>query len=76
MAKKAKIDLYHLDLFGNFLDRLRSTPDGDGTLLDHSMFVYGSGMSKRQPAHARQPADPAGRAGAPGRLEGRSPHRR
>jgi hypothetical protein len=45
MAKKAKIDMYHLDLFGNFLERLRSTPDGDGNLLDHSMFLYGSGMS-------------------------------
>ena len=34
-----------LELFAGFLDRLRSTPDGDGNLLDHSMFLYGSGMS-------------------------------
>src|SRR6185369_6590540 len=45
VAKKAKIDSYHLALFAGFLERLRTTPDGDGNLLDHSMFVYGSGMS-------------------------------
>ena len=45
MEKKAKIDTYHLGLFANFLDRLKNTPDGDGNLLDHSLFVYGSGMS-------------------------------
>ena len=32
-------------LFARFLERLRATPDGDGTLLDHSIVVYGSGMS-------------------------------
>jgi hypothetical protein len=32
-------------MFAKFLDRLRSTPDGDGSLLDHSIIVYGSGMS-------------------------------
>ena len=45
VAKKAKIDTYHLSLFANFLGKLRSTADGDGNLLDHSTFVYGSGMS-------------------------------
>jgi hypothetical protein len=45
VAKKARIDTYHLSLFANFLDKLRSTPDGDGNLLDHSTFLYGSGMS-------------------------------
>ncbi len=45
VAKKAKIDTYHLTLFANFLDKLRNTPDGDGSLLDHSTFLYGSGMS-------------------------------
>jgi hypothetical protein len=45
VAKKAKIDTYHLSLFANFLGKLRSTPDGDGSLLDHSTFLYGSGMS-------------------------------
>ena len=32
-------------MFTYFLDKLRSTPDGDGTLLDHSVIVFGSGMS-------------------------------
>ena len=45
VAKKAKVDTYHVELFAEFLERLRSTPDGDGSLLDHSTFLYGSGMS-------------------------------
>jgi hypothetical protein len=45
VAKKAKIDTYHLDLFARYLEKLQSTPDGDGNLLDHSLIVYGSGMS-------------------------------
>ena len=44
MARKAKIDLYHVSLLGHFLGKLRDTPDGDGTLLDHSMIVYGGGI--------------------------------
>ena len=45
VAKKIKVDMYHLDLFGQFLDKLKATPDGDGSLLDHSLFLYGSGMT-------------------------------
>ena len=45
LAKLAKIDAYKLSLFAYFLEKLRSTPDGDGSLLDHSMIVYGAGMS-------------------------------
>ena len=44
-AKVAIINNYHVKMFGYFLDRLRSTPDGDGSLLDHSMVLYGSGIS-------------------------------
>ncbi len=40
-----KINLYHAELFAEFIARLDSTPDGDGTLLDHSMIVYGAGMA-------------------------------
>jgi hypothetical protein len=40
-----KINAYHVTLFADFLQKMRSTPDGDGTLLDHSIFVYGAGMS-------------------------------
>jgi hypothetical protein len=40
----ATVNAYHLTLFAKFVDRLRSTPDGDGSLLDHSLILYGSGM--------------------------------
>jgi Protein of unknown function (DUF1552) len=41
-----KLNTYHISLFGKFLEKLRSTPDGDGSLLDHSMILWGSGMSE------------------------------
>jgi hypothetical protein len=40
-----KVNLWQISLFGKFLERLRATPDGDGTLLDHSLVLWGSGMS-------------------------------
>ena len=40
----AKVNTYHLTLFAKFIEGLRSTPDGDGSLLDHSLILYGSGM--------------------------------
>ncbi len=40
----AKINAYHVSLFAYFLDKLKSTRDGDGSLLDHTMYMYGSGM--------------------------------
>jgi hypothetical protein len=45
LEKLAKINRYHMQHFAYFLDKLRQTPDGEGSLLDHSMFVYGSGIS-------------------------------
>jgi hypothetical protein len=45
IAGHAKINNYHMQLFAKFLERLRTTRDGDGSLLDHSLIVYGSGMS-------------------------------
>jgi len=44
IAKKAKIDTYQVQLLAYFLDKLKTTPDGDGSLLDHSLVVYGGGM--------------------------------
>jgi hypothetical protein len=41
-----KLNVYHMTLFEKFIARLRATPDGDGTLLDHSMVLFGSGMSE------------------------------
>ncbi len=45
IAQHAKVNAYHTSLFAKFIDRLKAIPDGDGTLLDHTMLVYGSGMS-------------------------------
>ena len=45
LEKLYKINLYHSRLFAYFLEKLQSTPDGDGSLLDHVMIVYGSAMS-------------------------------
>jgi len=45
IEKVTKINALHMDLFAGFIGKLKATPDGDGTLLDHSMIVYGSGLS-------------------------------
>ena len=45
LEKLARINTFHMQQFAYFLDKLQSTPDGDGTLLDHSMLIYGSGIS-------------------------------
>jgi hypothetical protein len=45
VAKVAKINLYHVTLFAYLLDRLQSTTDGEGSLLDHITMVYGAGMA-------------------------------
>jgi hypothetical protein len=56
LAKLAKINAHHVDLFAYFLDKLRSTPDGDGTLLDHAMLLYGGGLSNpNEHAHTDLP---------------------
>jgi hypothetical protein len=44
LAKIAKINAFHVSLFAQFLEKLKSTPDGDGSLLDHTVYLYGSGM--------------------------------
>jgi hypothetical protein len=46
IAKVAKINAYHVTQLAYLLDKLRSTPDGDGSLLDHVMLVYGTGMGE------------------------------
>jgi hypothetical protein len=45
MEKCAKIQTYHVRLFADYLEKLRSTPDGDGSLLDHVILLYGGGIS-------------------------------
>jgi hypothetical protein len=65
----AVLNTYHVGLFAYFLEKLRATPDGDGTLLDHSLVLYGSGMSDgNQHNHTDLPVVLAG--GASGRLKG------
>jgi hypothetical protein len=44
IAKKAKIDTYHIELLGYFLQKLKDTKDGEGSLLDQSLILYGGGM--------------------------------
>lgn len=39
-----KINVHHMTLFADFIDKMRQTPDGDGTLLDHTIMMYGTGM--------------------------------
>jgi hypothetical protein len=65
----AQINKYHVRMLGYFLDKLRATPDGDGTLLDHSVVLYGSSMSNgNQHDHDPLPILVAG--GASGQLKG------
>src|SRR6266404_3213440 len=45
LAGLVTVNTYHMTLFAKVLERLKSTPDGDGSLLDHSIILYGSGMS-------------------------------
>ena len=45
LQKLTRINTYHMSLFAYFLERMKLTPDGDGSLLDHSLYVYGGGIS-------------------------------
>ncbi|PYQ95778.1 MAG: hypothetical protein DMF97_16440 [Acidobacteria bacterium] len=65
----AVLNRYHVGLLAYLLNKLKTTPDGDGTLLDHSMVLYGSAMSDgNQHNHGPLPIIVAG--GASGRLKG------
>jgi hypothetical protein len=48
IAHMSKINRYHVELFAKYLEKLRATSDGDGTLLDHMTILYGSGISNSQ----------------------------
>ena len=64
IAKKQKIDTYHIQLLGYFLERMQATPDGDGSLLDHSMILYGGGMGDGNlHEHSNLPTLVAGKLG-------------
>jgi Protein of unknown function (DUF1552) len=69
IEKFARLNTYQVELFAYFLDKLRSTPDGDGTLLDHSIILYGGAMSNPNVhLHVNLPLVVAG--GGAGRLKG------
>src|SRR5262249_40116181 len=71
IEKITQINTFHVELLAYFLKRLKSTADGEGTLLDHSMVVYGSGLSDgNRHLHEQLPVLLAGRGGGslkPGR---------
>ena len=67
--KMAKINEYHVSLAAYLIERLKATPDGEGTLLDHCMYLYGSGMGDpNKHDHINLPIWVAG--GGAGRLAG------
>ena len=69
IEKMAKINRFHVSLFAEFLDKLRKTREGEGSLLDHSLYLYGSGMGNPNVHdHANLPIIVAG--GAAGKHRG------
>ena len=69
IAKMAKINAFHVSLFAYFLEKLKATPEGDGSLLDHSLYLYGSGMGNPNVHdHVNLPILVAG--GGAGKLKG------
>lgn len=69
IARLAIINRYHVELFARYLTKLRNTPDGDGSLLDHMTILYGSGMSNSQ-RHAGDNLPLLVVGGGNGRLKG------
>ena len=69
IANLVKLNTWHVSLFGKFIERLKATPDGDGSLLDHSLILYGSGMSESN-VHSRLDVPTLLVGGDGGRLRG------
>lgn len=69
IAKVARINQFHVSLFAEFLEKLKATPEGTGSLLDHSLYLYGSGMGNPNVHdHTNLPILVAG--GAAGNMQG------
>jgi len=69
IARMAKINAFHVSLFAYFLEKLKATPEGGGSLLDHSLYLYGSGMGNPNiHDHVNLPILVAG--GGAGRVKG------
>ena len=73
MDKNVKIQTYHTTLFSGFLDKMAATPDGDGSLLDHTILVFGSNMSNSN-AHNHFPVTQSRDRWRCGDAQGRTPH--
>jgi hypothetical protein len=71
LEKLTKINTYHVGLVAYFLEKLRNTPDGDGSLLDHSLILYGSCMSNSN-LHNHNPLPIFVAGGANGQMKGGS----
>ena len=69
LAKYARLNTYQTELFAWFLDKLKTTQEGDGTLLDHSMFLYGAALSNPN-LHAHYDLPLAVVGGGAGTLKG------
>jgi hypothetical protein len=69
LLKLVKIQRYHVERFADFVAKLAATPDGDGSLLEHSLFMYGSNMSNSD-RHNNYPLPNILVGGATGRLKG------
>jgi hypothetical protein len=69
LEKLARIQTWHMQVFADFLDRLDAIEDGDGSLLDHSLFMYGSNMSNSD-RHNNYPLPNLLVGGANGQLNG------
>ena len=69
MDRFAQLNTYHMTKLAYFLERLAKTPDGDGTLLDHSLVLYGSSLSDGN-QHNFSPLPIVLAGGASGRVKG------
>jgi len=69
LAKLTKVQAYHTSVFAKFVDKLAQTPDGDGTLLDHAIILFGSNMSNSD-KHNNDPLPSAVLGKAYGRIKG------
>jgi hypothetical protein len=64
LGKVTQINVYHAELFAEFVGKLRATEDGDGSLLDQSLIVYGAGIADgNDHTHDQLPTVLVGRGG-------------
>ncbi len=69
MGRLSQIQTYHTDVFAKFVQKLADMPDGDGSMLDHSILLFGSNMSNSN-AHNNNPLPSALVGGGNGRIKG------